>query len=559
MKRFSWVACLAVLWCCCAVAPAVAQPTMNLDRVVDGLTRPVFAGTAPGDPDRLFILEQRDNGVGRIKIFNLATGNLNANNFLAIPGLSSGSEQGLLGIAFHPNYQRNGLFYVNITTQAGGGDTRIREYQRQTADLADSSSARNLLTINQPFSNHNGGWLEFGPDGYLYIGSGDGGAANDPQDNGQDITNNLLGKILRIDVDGDNSSNGEYGIPDDNPFVGVTGDDEIWAYGIRNPWRCSFDSLTGDLYIGDVGQNTLEEIDVQPFNSTGGENYGWRDREGTSGGNVPGAIDPVYDYTHGGGATEGFSVTGGRVYRGPIAALQGHYFFADFVTDRIWSFKWDGSDPSTHDGTNFTDFIDWTELLTTSTGQPLNGISSFGQDSVGNLYVVELGGQIFQLTSAVIPSLIEGQKLLDGMVAAGGAADLDESDDVHEQLDPVPTRNPLKQIVDVIVQGQAGSATPADLSFRIESRMNGGPAGDVMQAIHLFNYQTNSFELLDNQAVAITDTAITVRPTGDVTRFVQQTGTRELTARVIWTVDEFTGAAFDWTIDVDEIVWPETD
>ena len=220
-----------------------------------------------------------------------------------------------------------------------------------------------------------------------------GGSGGDPQNNAQDKTNNLLGKMLRIDPLGNNSSNGQYGNPPGNPFVGVTGDDEIWAYGLRNPWRCCFDSLTGDLYIADVGQGSLEEIDVQPAADPGGTNYGWRVREGTSGGALSGAIDPIYDYQHGSGANEGFSVTGGCVYRGPINVLQGHYFFADYVTDRVWSLKWNGSAPSTHNGTNYTEYRDWTDLITTSSGSIAN-ISSFGEDDDGNLYIVELAGEV---------------------------------------------------------------------------------------------------------------------------------------------------------------------
>ena len=263
------------------------------------------------------------------------------------------------------------------------------------------------MTINQPFPNHNGGWLGFDNNGLLNIATGDGGSSGDPQNNAQNITNNLLGKILRVDINGDDFAadpNRNYAIPSSNPFVGITGDDEIWAYGLRNPWRPSFDSQTGDLYIADVGQGALEEINVQPASSTGGENYGWRVREGTNGPDFPGAIDPIYNYAHGSGDLEGFSVTGGYVYRGPIQELQGYYFFGDHVNDRIWSLNWDGSDPASADGTNFTDFIDWTDLITTDVGSIAN-ISSFAEDSLNNLYIIDLGGEIFRLdfASALVP------------------------------------------------------------------------------------------------------------------------------------------------------------
>jgi hypothetical protein len=359
----------------------------------------------------MFVVEQN----GDIEILNVATGSINSTPFLTINGLSNGNEQGLLGMAFHPDYVNNGLFYVNYTN--GAGDTVIQEYSRANNDQANAASARTLLTIDQPFSNHNGGWMGFGQDDLLYIATGDGGSGGDPQNNAQDITNNLLGKMLRIDPLGNNSSNGQYGNPGSNPFVGVTGDDEIWAFGLRNPWRPSFDRLTGDLYIADVGQGAREEVNVQAASSSGGENYGWRIREGTSGNSLPGAIDPIYDYSHGSGDLQGFSVTGGYVYRGPIDALQGHYFFADFITQRIWSLKWDGSDPSTFDGTNYTDFIDWTDVISTDAGT-INGLSSFAEDESGNLFLIDLGGEIFRIDTASVPEPASG--LVLAMLGAAG-------------------------------------------------------------------------------------------------------------------------------------------
>ena len=242
---------------------------LTTELVVSGLARPVQVVAAPNDYDRIFIVEQRSGSTGRIKIFNLDTGTLNSTPFLSV-SVNTSSEQGLLGLAFHPNYESNGYFYVNYTASGG---TYIKRYTvSSNPDIADSSSAYTIMNISQPYSNHNGGWLGFGPDGYLYIGTGDGGSGGDPGNRAQDITNQKLGKMLRIDVDGGSP----YAIPSDNPFVGVTGDDEIWAYGLRNPWRCNFDRATGDLWIGDVGQNAYEEITFQPASSNGGENYGWR-------------------------------------------------------------------------------------------------------------------------------------------------------------------------------------------------------------------------------------------------------------------------------------------
>lgn len=397
-----------LLGCILLVAPAVAQLEMSATRVGSNLERPIFATVAPGETGRMFVVEQR----GNIEILDTSTGSVNGTPFLTINNMASGNEQGLLGLAFHPDYQSNGLLYVNYTNNAG--HTVIEEYSRSSMDQADGNSGRTLLTINQPFSNHNGGWMDFGPDGLLYISSGDGGGSGDPQNNAQDTTDNLLGKILRIDPLGSNSANGQYGIPSTNPLVGASGDDEIWAYGLRNPWRPSFDRQTGDLYIADVGQGAKEEINVQSAASAGGENYGWKVREGTSGSSLSGAIDPIYDYNHGSGDLEGFSVTGGYVYRGPIEAIQGHYFFADFINQRIWSLKWDGSDAATFDGTNFTDFIDWTDAISTDAGS-IGRLSSFAEDEAGNLFLVDLDGEIFRIDTASVPEPSAGL----GMITLG--------------------------------------------------------------------------------------------------------------------------------------------
>jgi len=387
-----------------------------VERVATGLSRPVFATAPPGDEDRLFIVEQRSGSTGRVRILELDTGTLRATPFLSVPNVSAGNEQGLLGMAFHPDYASNGFFFVDFTDAAG--DTVIRRYTVSAdPDVADPLSAQLVLSIDQLQANHNGGWIGFGPDGYLYVASGDGGGSDDNDaghtagtGNAQDVTDNLLGKILRIDVDGDDfpaDPDRNYAIPPDNPFVGEAGDDEIWAYGLRNPFRASFDRLTGDLYIGDVGQNAREEIDVQPAGSPGGENYGWRLREGTiatptggvGGPPPPGAIDPIYDYSHGGGPLEGNVVTGGVVYRGPARSLQGRYVFADFLTARIWTLRWDGSDPADFDGTNFSEFVDWGDAPAFEPDEgSLQQISSFGEDAAGNVYIVSLAGNVFRIT-----------------------------------------------------------------------------------------------------------------------------------------------------------------
>lgn len=378
-------------------------------RVASGLNRPVYATHAPGDFSRLFILEQR----GVIKILDLDTGSVLATPFLNIDSLVAGpvdnfDERGLLGMAFHPDYQNNGFFYLNYTNNSS--DTTIRRYTvTANPNVADPASGFTLLTINQPFTNHNGGWLDFGlSDGYLYIATGDGGWFCDPGQRAQDITNQFLGKMLRIDVDGNDGPGGTYGIPPTNPFVGVTGDDEIWAYGLRNPWRCCFDRATGDLYMADVGQNAREEIDYQSALSAGGENYGWDCREGTACANSvssqcvgtangcscsdPTLVDPIHEYNH----SLGLSITGGYVYRGcAIPSLAGTYFFADFATNRIWSFKVVGG--------QVTQFVTRTSELDPPGSQSIGSIASFGEDAAGEMYIVERGGTTTGEIFKIIP------------------------------------------------------------------------------------------------------------------------------------------------------------
>jgi glucose/arabinose dehydrogenase len=428
-------ASIQIVMCCVVVLLGVvscnianAQTNLQLERISNGFSRPVFATEAPGEPGRLYVIEQH---TGRVRILNTNTGAIAGTPFLTVTGISTGNEQGLLGLAFHPSYETNGYFFVHYT--ASNRATRIRRYTAING-VVDTSSVVDVISASQPQSNHNGGWIGFGPDGFLYIALGDGGASNDIGSghtsgigNSRDITNNLLGKILRLDIDGDDfptDSERNYGIPTSNPFVGVTGDDEIFSFALRNPYRCSFDSATGDLYIADVGQNAREEINVVPAGGNGGEDFGWRLREGTIatpsggvGGTKPvGAIDPVHEYTHGGGLNQGRSVTGGYVYRGDIDALVGQYFFADFVSNRIWSFAWDSSQtPDQFNGTNLNSFFEWTNQLTTDVGT-VNAISSFAENSAGELFVIGLDGEIFRITGATVAASTTGDYLRDGEV-----------------------------------------------------------------------------------------------------------------------------------------------
>jgi glucose/arabinose dehydrogenase len=366
-------ALLAALLCTGSALRAAALE-VALVPFASGLRAPVDIKHA-GD-SRLFVVEQG----GYIRIVQ-SNGSVLATPFLDInTQVSAGGEQGLLGLAFHPKYASNGFFYVNYTDTSG--DTHVARFQVSgNPDVANGGSELTILTVAQPFSNHNGGDLAFGPDGYLYIALGDGGGANDPGDRSQNGAE-MLGKMLRIDVDGGSP----YAIPAGNPFVGPDGIlDEIWAIGLRNPWRFSFDRSTGDLFIGDVGQGSFEEVDFQPASSTGGENYGWRCYEGNSAFNLTGCgpigdyTFPIHEYSH----AEGCSITGGFVYRGAqFPALDGHYFFADFCGGNLWSLSPDGGG-----GWGLNDF-----------GPRSINFSTFGEDSAGELYAADLsGGAIYRI------------------------------------------------------------------------------------------------------------------------------------------------------------------
>jgi glucose/arabinose dehydrogenase len=379
--------------------------------VASGLSRPTTITHAPGDESRLFVTER----AGRIRIINLETNQVLSTPFLDISsivnvGTNFGDERGLLGLAFHPNYDENGHFYVYYIGGSFSGFTVVRRYtvSDSNPNLANPNSAFTLLTFNQPFQNHNGGWIDFGPDGYLYIASGDGGSGGDPQNNGQN-PNNLLGAMLRIDVD--NTDSGlNYAIPADNPFKGQSGfRDEIWAYGLRNPWRNSFDRITGELWIADVGQNQWEEINRQSAASSGGENYGWRCFEGfktfssdagcPADPNAGDFVGPIYAYPISGQSE--CSITGGYVYRGcDIPSLQGQYIFGDFCSGQIWAMESD--DPNfpydpTQGGTNPAASIK-SQLSPSIEGFSFGWISAFGEDARGELYVADFSaGRIFRI------------------------------------------------------------------------------------------------------------------------------------------------------------------
>ena len=360
----------------CEREPGGTLPTsddqeVQLQVVVSGLDDPVHL-TAPAGDARLFVVEQE----GRIRI--VRNGQLLSTPFLDITSkVGSGGERGLLSLAFHPQFGTNGQFFVNYTDRSG--NTNVERYLVSSdPDRADPGSARRVLLISQPYSNHNGGHILFGPDQMLYVAMGDGGSGGDPQNHAQDRSD-LLGDLLRIDV-----SQEPYAIPADNPFRNVSGArGEIWAFGLRNPWRIAFDREAGNLYIADVGQNQVEEINVVPA-STAGVNYGWRITEGSrcynpgSNCNRNGLTGPVAEYTH----SEGCSVTGGLVYRGQsIPELRGHYFFGDYCQGWIRSFLFANGQISSN--------------RTWPVGN-IGSILSFGEDAAGELYVLSANGTVYR-------------------------------------------------------------------------------------------------------------------------------------------------------------------
>jgi glucose/arabinose dehydrogenase len=363
--------------------PAPPATVLGTESVARGLADPVFVTSPRGDA-RLFIVER----AGIIRV--LENGLLGATPFLDIRALvRSGGEQGLLGLAFAPDFVASRVFYINYTDVLG--NTVIARYR---VSIGEPIVAEFLLRIPQPFANHNGGTLAFGLDGFLYIGMGDGGGAGDPGNLAQsDAT--LLGKMLRIDVSGGLGSG--YRIPADNPFAGqVLPFPEVWSKGLRNPYRFSFDRVMGDLYIADVGQRSREEINVARVGSFGRSNYGWRLMEGSACFNPAAGCDdgtltlPVHEYGHDGGRC---SVTGGYVYRGSIRALFGHYLFADYCSNEVFSFVWDGTG-----GVN--ELTDRTAQLAPPGG--FRAITAFGEDGFGELYIVQFGegtntGEVFRI------------------------------------------------------------------------------------------------------------------------------------------------------------------
>lgn len=357
-------------------APPPGGVAVHLEEVATGLRFPVLVTAQPGDTGRLFVLEKR----GTVRV--IKDGSVLPQPFIDLTSrVTTGSEQGLLGMAFHPTDGRVVLSFT-IPGSTGGGTSRVATFRTGAdPDVLDPATEQVVIEVAQPYGNHNGGHVAFGPDGYLYIGLGDGGAGGDPQGYGQK-RDDLLGSLLRVDID----NTAPYNIPASNPFVGQAGmRGELWNWGLRNPWRFSFDAATGDLYIADVGQNKWEEVDVQPAASRGGENYGWAIMEGdhcykgiTC--DKRGLVMPVAEYSH----DDGCSITGGYVYRGEaIPELQGTYFYGDYCEGWVRSFVYRNGAA--------TAAASWPTLDTKQQ------ITSFGEDAKGELYIVLAGGTIYRI------------------------------------------------------------------------------------------------------------------------------------------------------------------
>jgi len=396
------VACVALALA--ATGAWAGTASVVLEPIASNIARPVAMAHANDGSGRLFIAEQR----GIIRIWDGST--ILATPFLDIDSLvSCCGEQGLLGLAFHPDHESNGHFFVYYTDN--GGDTVVARYTVSAdPNVADPASSQVVLNQSQPYSNHNGGQIAFGPDRKLYIGLGDGGSGGDPLDSGQDLLS-WLGAILRLDVD-----SLPYSIPPDNPFVGNPDAlDEIWAWGLRNPWRFSFDRTTGDLFIGDVGQGSWEEVNLQPAASAGGENYGWRLMEGNHCYNPPtdcndgSLILPVLEYSHGSGRC---SINGGYRYRGLLSYdLYGDYIFGDYCTGEIWA--------ATVDATGA-----WSSTLLTTVGASFS-LTTFGEDEDGEIYVGSIaGGMVYKIVDTAPVELL----FVDGF----------ESGDTSAWADTVP-------------------------------------------------------------------------------------------------------------------------
>ncbi|MHC5111325.1 MAG: PQQ-dependent sugar dehydrogenase [Planctomycetota bacterium] len=464
-----------------AAASAGTTP-MTTELIASGLQRPVGMDVPQGDYSRIFVIEK----AGRVRVIQdgvlLGTPFLDINSLVG-GGTSEFNEQGLLGIALHPDYLNNGYMYLNYTNNSG--NTTLVRYTAlgdpATSNVGNAGSAQTLFVISQPFSNHNGGWLGFSPiDGYLYMSTGDGGSGNDPGNRAQNL-NNALGKMLRIDVDG----GVPYAIPEDNPYADGGGDARIWHYGLRNAWRCAFDRETGDLYIGDVGQSAKEEISFQRFNSAGNINYGWRCMEGNNCTGLSGCTcfsssltDPILEYTH----AFGCSVTGGEIYRGcAMPDMQALYFYADYCSDIIWTSAIIGGIAQTP--------VQRQGELDPPGGAAIQSIGSFGKDNYGEIYIVDQGtssanGELWKIVPASGSPFFDcnSNGIEDGCEISDGSASDEDGNGIPDVCD-VPA-------LDVVEAGQTATSIAIemtgnpDLPYAI--RVNGDANNDDVSCVDAY-------------------------------------------------------------------------
>jgi glucose/arabinose dehydrogenase len=462
-------------------------PRVAADVIASGLSNPLFLTSPPGNAGQLFIVEKG----GLVKIHDVATGQTRATPFLDVSSqVATSGEQGLLGLAFAPDYATSRKFHVYLSTNAG--DTEIREYQTSATNplAAEPSTMRRVTTIDYPSqtTNHRGGWIGFGPDGYLYAATGDGAV----RANAQSL--NQLGKILRLDVNADafpSDPERNYAAPADNPssIAGISGSavgSGIFAAGLRNPWRASFDRATGELFIGDVGEGTFEEINL----GRAGANYGWSLTEGAFDPTIfPAFTNPIHAY----GRSSGQAVTGGYVYRGPEAAFQGRYFFSDFATSKIWTLEKTGG------AWAFTDLTG----RTTVGGGPISSVSSFGEDAAGNLYIVDFGGKVFRLNLTSTAGNPDGDAAdaLRGLggndrIFGGGGRDTLQGGDGNDRLAGGPgadllqggngfdfavyTDSPERVVVDLARRTQVGGDAEGDRLSSIEG-VSGSALEDIIR------------------------------------------------------------------------------